>query len=348
MNFENTNNTPARKTRKPIAKADLISIFKMLEMKKPTKEIITFYSDKFSRRTVLNVISRLLEHGKEYIDTFIDHYTKRKLTITAEKITSRTEVIKDLIDLDNTISQESIRLELQARNMVASQPTISREIKKISYSRKRLALVPEARNSIRIIEERYRYAVYLNTIHDNKIIFLDESGFNLHVNSHYGYSPANTKAFTIVPSNRGRNVTLLAAISTIGIVNYEIFLGSLTAAKLNEFLELKIIPRLSESQTHLIMDNCRAHKTTSTQSLCAQKGKILKFLPPYTPHLNPIEEFFSSVKARFSRQRRSCHNFIDIQNCLSQILEEYNVQISNFYVHSRTFIEKALSRQEFY
>ena len=68
------------------------------------------------------------------------------------------------------------------------------------------------------------------------------------------------QAFSVVPSNRGRNVTLLSAISTNGMVDYEIFLVSLTSCKLNEFLELKIIPKLSEGQTHIILDNCRAHK----------------------------------------------------------------------------------------
>ena len=54
----------------------------------------------------------------------------------------------------------------------------------------------------------------------------------------------------------------------------------------------------------VIMDNLGAHKNPQTLSLIEQAGASVKFLPAYSPDLNPIEMMRSKVK-NFSRRTQA-------------------------------------------
>jgi transposase len=45
------------------------------------------------------------------------------------------------------------------------------------------------------------------------------------------------------------------------------------------------------------MDNASIHHSEGIRQVCTDAGVILVYLPPYSPDYNPIEEFFSELKA---------------------------------------------------
>jgi transposase len=51
----------------------------------------------------------------------------------------------------------------------------------------------------------------------------------------------------------------------------------------------------------LVMDNASFHHTKRIEQMCADAGVKLMYLPPYSPDLNLIEEFFSELKAFIKR-----------------------------------------------
>ena len=46
------------------------------------------------------------------------------------------------------------------------------------------------------------------------------------------------------------------------------------------------------------------HRSIAVQSILRENGIAFKFLPPYSPKLNPIEEFFSMIKSKFKAFKR--------------------------------------------
>jgi transposase len=44
-------------------------------------------------------------------------------------------------------------------------------------------------------------------------------------------------------------------------------------------------------------DNLLAHKVADVRELIEARGATLKYLPPYSPGLNPIEQVFAKLKA---------------------------------------------------
>ena len=47
----------------------------------------------------------------------------------------------------------------------------------------------------------------------------------------------------------------------------------------------------------VILDNLSSHKVSGVKKAITSVGATLLYLPPYSPDLNPIEKFFSKLKA---------------------------------------------------
>jgi transposase len=55
------------------------------------------------------------------------------------------------------------------------------------------------------------------------------------------------------------------------------------------------------------MDNASFHHSDRVEQMCLEDGVKLVYLPPYSPDLNPIEEFFAGLKA-FIRRNWQFHD----------------------------------------
>jgi hypothetical protein len=70
------------------------------------------------------------------------------------------------------------------------------------------------------------------------------------------------------------------------------------------FLESNVLPKCNPfpaENSVIVMDNASFHHSERIQQMCAKAGVKLIYLPPYSPDFNPIEEFFSELKAFIKR-----------------------------------------------
>jgi len=64
-------------------------------------------------------------------------------------------------------------------------------------------------------------------------------------------------------------------------------------------VSLRSIP---EPRSIIIIENASFHHTEGVEQLCHDAGVKLLLLPPYSPDLNPIEEFFAELKVSIKRK----------------------------------------------
>jgi len=62
------------------------------------------------------------------------------------------------------------------------------------------------------------------------------------------------------------------------------------------YVEQVLVPELRPGDI-VIMDNLSSHKGTRTREMIEAAGASLRFLPPYSPNFNPIENAFAKLKA---------------------------------------------------
>jgi len=70
----------------------------------------------------------------------------------------------------------------------------------------------------------------------------------------------------------------------------------MNAALFEEWVEKCLVPTLSQGDI-VVMDNLPAHKGARVEHLIKSAGAELRYLPPYSPDMNPIEKAFSKLKA---------------------------------------------------
>lgn len=129
-----------------------------------------------------------------------------------------------------------------------------------------------------------------------KLVFVDESGFQLGMVRRYGRSPQGERCFAQTPRNQGETTNLLAALSAHGIQATMTLEGSVDTEIFETFVEHTLLPSLQPGQI-VIADNYKIHKSARTRQLIEAQGCQLRFLPTYSPDLNPIELAFSKLKA---------------------------------------------------
>ena len=89
-----------------------------------------------------------------------------------------------------------------------------------------------------------------------------------------------------------------------------VFQGSTDGAVFEDFVEqlLYHCRPYPEPSSVLVMDNASFHRGERVEQLCRDAGVKLLYLPPYSPDLNPIEEFFAELKAFIKKQWHEFEN----------------------------------------
>lgn len=103
--------------------------------------------------------------------------------------------------------------------------------------------------------------------------------------------------------HRDQRYQILPAYTQDGVILARVFQGSTDGAVFEDFVEQLLLHcgRWPEPKSVLVMDNASFHHSDTIERLCAEAGVKLLYLPPYSPDLNPIEEFFVELKAFIKR-----------------------------------------------
>ena len=130
-----------------------------------------------------------------------------------------------------------------------------------------------------------------------RLVFVDESGFHTSMTRLYARAPKGKRAYGKVARNRGKNTTLIAAITLEEGMGAPMTVEGATDSEAFEaYVEHFLAPTLREGQV-VVLDGLGAHRPKKIRELVEARGADLVFLPSYSPDLNPIEEAFSKVKA---------------------------------------------------
>jgi len=82
------------------------------------------------------------------------------------------------------------------------------------------------------------------------------------------------------------------------------------------WVEEVLVGALKKGQT-VIMDNCSIHKSPKVREKIEKAGCFLMYLPPYSPDLNPIENYWAVMKNHIKKNRHKFDNIVDaIDNTL--------------------------------
>ena len=145
-------------------------------------------------------------------------------------------------------------------------------------------------------EERGLWRWLASHFDARRLVFVDESGFNTSMTRLRARAPRGKRAYGKVPTNRGKNTTLIAAITLQGGMGESMIVeGATDALAFEAYVEHFLALSLCEGQV-VVLDGLGAHRTQKVRELIEGRGADLVLLPSYSPDLNPIEEALSKIK----------------------------------------------------
>jgi hypothetical protein len=128
-----------------------------------------------------------------------------------------------------------------------------------------------------------------------RLVFVDESGFHTSMRRLRARAPKGKRAYAKVPRNRGKNTTLIAAITLEGAMGESMTVEGATDSEVFEaYVEHFLAPSLSKGQV-VVLDGLGAHRPRRMRKLIEERGADLVLLASYSPDLNPIEEALSKI-----------------------------------------------------
>ena len=129
-----------------------------------------------------------------------------------------------------------------------------------------------------------------------KLVFIDETGASTNLARKGGRCRRGRRLHASVPHGHYKTVTLAAGIRLRGLVAQKVYDRPINAALFEEWVEHCLVPTLSKGDV-VVMDNLPAHKGPRVEELIKAAGAERRYLPPYSPDMNPIEKAFSKLKA---------------------------------------------------
>ena len=124
-------------------------------------------------------------------------------------------------------------------------------------------------------------------------------------------------------SSRGR-LNLIGALAwATRTLHFETFEESVKSEQVVAFIDAIARDADPTKLTVIVLDNARFHtskKIKEKQPGWEQKGVLLRFLPPYCPHLNPIEALWKQLKS-FLLPRRHYDSLASLKQAVFEALD---------------------------
>jgi transposase len=164
-------------------------------------------------------------------------------------------------------------------------------------------------------------------------VFIDETGLNTKLTRKYGRCPAGQRCAGVIPHGHWQSSTFMAALRYESIVAPFLVEGPVDADVFRVYLERVLCPHLQEGDT-VILDNLSTHKIQDVARILSPQGVGVRYLPPYSPDLNPIEPAFAKLKARL--RQAAARTLDELYRALATALNSFSaLHCQGFFRHAQ-------------
>ena len=180
-------------------------------------------------------------------------------------------------------------------------------------------------------EKRQQWRASQAQIDPDKVVFIDETWAKTNMTRRYGRAPVGTRLIEKTPCGRWETTTFLGALRAEGFIAPLTVDGAINGPLFRAWIEQHLAPNLQPGDL-VVMDNLSSHKVAGVREAIEAVGAELRYLPPYSPDLNPIELAFSKLKKLL---RDGAERTVDkLWKLCGQVLDEFTAEeCRNYFKH---------------
>jgi transposase len=149
-------------------------------------------------------------------------------------------------------------------------------------------------------------------IDPGRLVFADETGIDTRMTRTRARAARGRRARGTVPRGRWERVTVIGALALDGVVASMSVAAATSTAVFLAYAEQLLVPAPRDRPDAIVvMDNLAAHKAEAVRSALDRAGLGHRYLPPYSPDLNPIEQAWSKLKTRLRAEGARSREALD-------------------------------------
>lgn len=119
---------------------------------------------------------------------------------------------------------------------------------------------------------------------------------NTNMTRSHGRAKKGERVTGRVPFGAWKTLTFVAGLRCDRMTAPMMISGAMNGAIFVAYVEQCLVPTLKRGDI-VVMDNVATHRVAGVREAIEAVGATLRYLPPYSPDLNPIEKSYSVFKA---------------------------------------------------
>lgn len=192
------------------------------------------------------------------------------------------------------------------------------------------------------VAEMKRFFDVINQFELKDIISIDETSMKPGMLLGYCRGDLGRRCIIKTDSNEiYKKYSLIVAICNKTCISHKVYdEGAVNADRFEEFLQ-----RVCERYTNklFVLDNAQIHKRPNVKKIIRDSGNEVVYTLPYSPRLNPIEQFFNQLKHYMKVERAM--NLIELKESVKRALEKVKIiHYQNYFAYA--YDKKQLTRLE--
>ena len=154
----------------------------------------------------------------------------------------------------------------------------------------------------------------------DRLVFVDETGASTKMARRCGRAVRGQRCRAPVPHGHWKTTTFVGALRRGGMTAPMVLDGAMYGTAFQAYVDHVLAPTLSPGDI-VVMDNLSVHRGAAVRDAIEGAGAELRFLPPYSPDLNPIEMAFSKFKAFL--KCRAARTVSQLDKAIAQAIDTY-------------------------
>lgn len=132
-----------------------------------------------------------------------------------------------------------------------------------------------------------------------------------------------------IPHGHWKTTTFTGALRLGGMTAPMVLDGPMNGDAFQAYVERVLAPTLIPGDV-VILDNLPAHRRVAIQNTINAAGAELRYLPPYSPDFNPIENAFAKLKAGL--RKAAPRTITDLWNAIRDALPQFTpAECANYF-----------------
>jgi transposase len=215
---------------------------------------------------------------------------------STSRLEQHTERILAVVKERPDATLKEIRAALRKEGIRTSQTGLWRFLDRHNITRKKKSLRAAEQKREDVARARRKWIREQGLLDTTKLVFIDETSVNTNMVRLYGRCPCGERLVDHVPFGHWETMTFVSALRHDGMVAPMLIEGPMNGELFLAYVEQCLVPTLKPDDI-VMVDNVATHKVAGVAEAIEAAGATLRYLPKYSPDLNPIEMPFSKFKA---------------------------------------------------